>query len=225
MVALVKMNIHWTGLGEEGLTGCWFTPGGVSTLAALETAVNNARDEIAAASYKNYLIDIISADQSFDKLTAYYYADATAKASFGASAAFAGTGLVGGSSPNNPLQTAICCTLGTGHTGASYRGRMYLPATGISLVAGHQFDTTQTQNTVTMLAGTGTTDGLLWDMARALDAAGSGGSDPVVFSRKLNQENKVTTISADTRPDIQRRRAKSQVPIARKTSALYEYTG
>lgn len=225
MAPLVKFNLHWKGLGEEGLTGCWFTPGGVATLSALETACNNARDIIAAATYKSALTNILSSDQAYDKITAYLYLDPKLKATYGASASFAGAGIAGSSSPSLPLQTSLCVTLGTGHSGASYRGRMYLPATGAAMQAGHTIADVNVTPVANAIAGTSTTDGLLWDWARALDAAGTGGSDPVVYSRKLDLTNVITTVSIDNRPDVQRRRARSQVATSRVVKPYTAFTG
>lgn len=225
MVQLVKFNVHWSGLGEEGLTGCYFTPGGVDSLGALEDAANGARDEIAAATYKAAITNMLSSDQKIDKITAYYYADAKLPATFAASAAFAGGGLAGSSAPTLPLQTSCCVTLNTGHSGASYRGRMYFPATGVAMQAGHTFADVNITPLANAIAGTSTTDGLLWDFARALDAAGTGGSDPVVFSRKLDAFNVITSVSIDNRPDVQRRRAASQQPTATVTKPYIAFTG
>lgn len=218
MVAALKINLHWSGLGEEGQTGCYVSATGFTgSQAKVEEVAAAVRDSIAADSYLAQLKSMLSTDQKYDKVTAYFYGDANLKADFGAEAPFAAGGIVGSGAGFLPLQNSLCVTLHTAHSGASFRGRMYFPMTGGDPGAGHQYSSGLVTAVAEMVAGTTTTDSILFDFARAVDAAGDGGAFPAIYSRAKGLLTPITAVSVDSVPDTQRRRRGSLVALATAT--------
>lgn len=126
----------------------------------------------------------------------------------GAHAAFAGSHqynpAVAGTSPNLlPLQTSMVISLRTPLPSKRTRGRMYLPANACDMQAGHRFADTQVQSAVNSAvnwfavirtSGDGWFTGIMSDGAKLATPA------PSIFTE-------ITYVTADTKPDIQRRRA------------------
>lgn len=213
MVAnLVKLVVHGSGCGEEFAFGFYLGHCNAPTSEADLTTMLNAWDTnnntITTPSTWTQLKGLLSTDQTVDSLSAYYYADSTAPATF---LHHKTVNQVGSSANNLPLQLSAVATLSTARSGASYRGRMYIPVTGATTAGGHLIPTTyrdQVGNVATNLMG------------NALAAARAGAlGDPtrvVVFSRSKNSIQDVTSVSVDTKFDVQRRRAMKQ-PATRAT--------
>lgn len=107
---------------------------------------------------------------------------------------------VEGTSPLNcPAQTSVVCSLLTGISGRSFRGRSYWPALGLEI-------------TTDLVIGTGNApaeiaadfSGLLTMVAD--NAPGIEPTGPVVYSTVLDLVTPVTSISVGNVPDTQRRR-------------------
>jgi hypothetical protein len=131
-----------------------------------------------------------------------YYRNAQ-QAEFSAQALL-GTPAAGTGTSYMPLQQCFCITTLTPRPGASYRGRMYLPATGMTLDANRRFNgaaLSAVVNSVKQILAAGNVDGQY--------------GPPVVVSRTKTVATQITAIRYDLKPDIQRRRANRQSAGAR----------
>lgn len=213
MVAnLTKLVVHGSGLGEEFAFGFYLGRSSAITsesdLTTLLDGWDSRNNTVTTPSTTTNLKNCLSTDQTIDTLSAYFYADSTAPATF---LHHKTVSYAGGSSGNLPLQLCAVATLNTARSGASYRGRMYIPLTGASCDPGHKIPTLfrdQVGNVATNL------------MSNALAAARAGAlGDPtrcVVYSRAKNSIEDVKSVSVDVKFDVQRRRAMKQ-PAARST--------
>lgn len=136
---------------------------------------------------------------SFTTLTIYNYADTSGIAT--TSGQFIGTPVAGSSVSKNIDQCCIVVTLRTALSGSRHRGRMYFPATGGNLDANSLFASVDAQALVSGLAN---------DFHAVMAEAHFAGFPVSVISRVLSTGFPVTTLTADMRPDIQRRRANRQ---------------
>jgi hypothetical protein len=104
-------------------------------------------------------------------------------------------------SASMPGQVALVVSLLTGRPGASYRGRVYLPAGAAQVSVQGRIGTD--------VAGTIATDFAQW--IRDVETAGASILDPqlsaVVYSQVKGVANAITEVKVGTRLDIQRRRA------------------
>jgi len=107
----------------------------------------------------------------------------------------------------------MAITTGTDRIGASYRGRFYLPAHGQPLTdATHLFPVAKVQDIVDSLGTFFTNFNHAGDLAYVNEAQ--------VISRTLGTGQLITSLSADLRPDIQRRRANQQPNGGRVTAGV-----
>lgn len=118
-----------------------------------------------------------------------------------------------GTAPGHlPNQVCAVVTLRTDQSGRSYRGRMYLPAFGAALSTTGglfgQFDQTNCQTMVNDLA------------AAFQDLGASDAGTPVVVSPTRGVATLITSITMDTRADIQRRRANKQAAAVTVSAAV-----
>lgn len=108
---------------------------------------------------------------------------------------------VGGSGASfHPFQTSAVTSLRTALPGASGRGRLYWPATGVTLTVGTLRPSTA--NVVSHLAGVKT---YLSSIETSIEATLTGVA-LVVWSRKLLAQNVVTSLQMGDVLDVQRRR-------------------
>lgn len=225
MPNLFKMNVHWVGLNEEGQFGVWVATDTAQGQADTEAAAAQLRTLIAAAPYVGALTACLSPDQAYDKVSVYAYPSGATKAAYGADASFAGSGLVGTGTARNALQCSLVATLGTGHRGSSYRGRIYLPFTGKTFGTNHQAQNADVDAIQAALAGTANNQNLLDDFRRAGIQHNDTSANAVVWSRHLGIASPITSVRVDSRIDIQRRRAGKQVASYAKQGALQHFTG
>ena len=106
----------------------------------------------------------------------------------------------GSGSAVHPYQTSVVASLRTPRAGGSGRGRLYWPATGISLTP----STMRITNAVITAFRSGMAS-YLTAIATAIDAT-SPAPELVVWSRTLGTHSIVNRISAGDVPDVQRRR-------------------
>lgn len=111
---------------------------------------------------------------------------------------------IGGNSTSMPQQVALAISLDTGRPGASYRGRMYLPALGASIGGDGLLNVASTGPYAT-------------DMAQWIKDVGNAGATaidpqllPCVVSTTKNIATPITKVRVGNRLDIQRRRADKQ---------------
>lgn len=226
MPNLFKGNLHWTGLNEEGQFGLWVSVDTGQSQADTESAAATFRNFIASSTWKGALQACLAADQQFDKVSVYYYPAGATKATYGADAAFSGGGLVGSGTARNALQCSLVATLETGHRGASYRGRIYLPFTGKAFGTNHQAASADVDAVNAALAGTSPgNDNLLDSFRRACINHNDTSATNVVWSRHLGIASPITSVRVDSRVDIQRRRANKQVPAYSSRNTLQHFTG
>lgn len=213
MVAnLVKLVVHGSGLGEEWAFGFYLghcsAPASEADLTTMLDSWDTKNNTVTTPSTTTNLKNCLSPDQTVDSLSAYFYADSSAPATF---LHHKVVSYAGGSSGTLPLQLAAVATLNTARSGASYRGRMYIPLTGSTPGAGHVIPTIyqdQVGNVATNLMGNA--------LAAARAGALGDATRCVVFSRTKNSIQDVTSVSVDNKYDVQRRRAMKQAST-RKT--------
>ena len=118
-----------------------------------------------------------------------------------------GSAAAGTGSSYQDAQTACVFSLLTGRPGASYRGRVYLPALGATLSLG-RLPESQPAQLATGLAG------WLKDVTLAtLDFGGVGSTHPVVVSTTRGVLTQITSVRVGNRLDSQRRRAEGQEEV------------
>lgn len=174
---------------------------GLSNVLVANPADGNVLAARIALHFNNDLsaaaAQMMSTDQSFTTLLVYYYPAGGSHAAFIGTAPISSVGL---GTVQGALQQACVCTLNTGLAGRRNRGRMYFPASGTILVAGHWFSTTRTAALATALAT------FLTSVGADLTASAT----PSVLSLTGSSAQVVTQVAVDQRPDVQRRRANKQ---------------
>lgn len=172
------------------------------------TNANDSAAAIASAFQAHYgaIKALMSTDSTYDEIRLYGYPTGGPTATYVGAAPV--TGGAGSGSGSGPLQQAMVMTLRTGLAGRSHRGRMYLPAFGLNL-SGHIFASTPTSDAVEAVAA----------FLSAVNDAFPGG--PVcVVSQTLSTATAVTSVDADYRADVQRRRANRQPTGGRSSATL-----
>lgn len=149
---------------------------------------------ITTSTFDTAIAGCLSTDSGLDKVRVYGYPTGGTVATAVGEKALA-TPVAGTSSFSGILQQSLVVTLLTAQSSRRSRGRMYLPAQGLGL-AGHQWSVSQVTTVVNGLKS-------LFDNLNANGAIG----DVSVISNVGTTSNLVTALRADTKPDIQRRRA------------------
>ena len=181
------------GAAEIFETGFWYT----GDVPVTESDANNLAAEVASqleGPTLTVLKSLIASDTGYDEVRVYSYVTGGSRADYIGTAPITGGGGTGGDA--SPLQQCMCVTLETGFAGRTARGRMFLPANGTTLDAGHIFDTVTTTAVV----------GAIADFFSGLNGIGTGNHVAVV-SPTASVARSVVAVSTDQRPDIQRRRA------------------
>lgn len=140
------------------------------------------------------LAAILDPQSAYTAIRGYYYAIAGAGATYQADHAIAG-GSGTSSRELKPAQTSLVASLRTGRPGRSYRGRMFLPATGVEL----------TQSTFAF-AGAEAISEAMADFFSGINRDIATAKVHVVSDTR-STSTQVTYVSVDHRIDIQRRRA------------------
>jgi hypothetical protein len=201
---LVRWSLIGSGVGEAFQTGFW-TRGEISSESMLNDCVSAfvlAMRSTASALPK--LRSILTSDQSYDKVRAYFYANPTAPATYIAEAPIAHADGVGAVAlPSNPLQLAICASLKTARSGASYRGRMFIPATGTD-TSSHRASSTVCDDIATAVSE------ILWEASVSISSSGASARGvPVVYSPTKGTDEEVLQVDVDNVLDtIRARRGK-----------------
>lgn len=223
--SLVKYVLHWSGLGEEGQTGWYVAPSGGIDHAGLQAAADGMAGKFAADnSWGQELRKWLGVYQAFDKISVYNYPTGNSPAADVAESPIAPSRGQGQGMNFHPLQAAVCVTLHTGRPGASYRGRLYLPATGIQMPA-HRFLQADLDRLASQIGGdsaglTDNIDGMLWDSERELAQGSAGAGTAVVRSVAKHLATAIKSVSVDDIPDTQRRRAQSLTPTYRANHTM-----
>lgn len=197
--------------GEIWSTGFW-VHGGVPTSAGEANALAElAFDEFLAnddsGAMRISIEDLMNAATSLTDIKAYCYPTGGPTAPYIGDYVLptAKVGTVGGHLPN---QVAIVLTLRTGIAGRRHRGRMYLPMTGLTMAADGQVAQTDlaTQTDAWALAFSD------WNAADTPKI--------VVVSQVGTAYTPVTSVTMDSRADVQRSRAASEAILRRSVGAL-----
>lgn len=202
----VRVVFHGTAPGGEiWETGFWMMNTGVvsqanaDALAFTLVAEFNATDDSGAMRIT--MQQIGGATYSWTTIRVYAYPDGGTKAAFIGESVLA-TPVAGLHSTVLPNQCALVLTLLTGAAGRSQRGRMYLPCNALNLQTSGQAAPTD----ISPIAAA-------WAKAFT-DINASTTGKIVVVSQKLVAARNVTSVRADTKIDIQRRRANKQQAVA-----------
>lgn len=196
----------------------WFKPTTIGVHVPSSNAdANDALDAMTTGdewdALVGALVSMIQASGGADTAKLYCYPSGgpTASAIASKHLTVAGTGSTG----TTPLQTCMVATLLTGQAGRSYRGRIYVPAPNAAIGTDHQFTTGFTD-----VVGNGLADYLTW--IKTADILGSDeGMYGSVVSVQRSVATPITSVRVDTKPDVQRRRAKSLTPT---TTTSYPVT-
>lgn len=161
--------------------------------------------ESPVAAWANAFAPIWAQDTQYDKMDLYAYSPDSGRAH--SQSQLTPTAIVGMSGQNHPGQVSLVQSLRTNLAGASHRGRMYAPATGVSLQANLQLTQTQCND----LAGA---TGSLLTAINQTNLAGHGltATACVIASRTTQTYTAIDEVVTDSRPDIQRRRADKLLP-------------
>lgn len=185
--------------GEEFTVGFWLA---IAAPVIDFVTANQVAADLAAlieADHDTGPVDLITTNAGYDELRCYFYGATPGDTAdyIGAAPLTTMTGQAGGG--GMPLQVSLTMTFETGLPGASRRGRCYVPAIGAGLSQGQL---TQAD----LDAQTAWWKNLFDDIAASTDFD----ANAVVMSRKLGVASAVNAVSADSRLDIQRRRANKE---------------
>lgn len=212
MTNIAKAVLHGSGVGEEFAIQANYQLDGPLSLTDINAIVAAWAGALGTTTKSN-LLGLISTDQSYDQFSLYYYASTPNDP-----ATYVGktslTGFTGTGTGKNPLQVACCVTTHSDFAGASHRGRMYLPMTGIGI-------STHTLGSAAVDQATAAAQGFIQDTYATIIAHSAVTSARAgVFSPKNNNMTPITSVSSDNVVDIQRRRAASQVASYKKTLSV-----
>lgn len=193
--------------GEKFQTGFWVSE-------APSDAAATTADAQAVATYLNaHWADVgsptshLSAGGQYELVTVYSYPSGGPDASYVGTAAL--TGGSGTGTQSYPDQCSMCVSLHTGLSGRTHNGRMYIPYLAGGALSAGQIGSSLLNNYATWWKTT--FDGI--------NSAVSPGFT-VVLSQKLGTAQRVTSLSIDSRMDIQRRRADREVVSYKATATL-----
>lgn len=162
---------------------------------------------VAGSGWINYLKAFISPSQRYSGVSAYGYSGTPDDDATGSSDGIIGVAQgTGTGAARLPLQTALVATVKTALTGASYRGRLYLPYTAGALGSNHQVSNDDTDAFVAIAGILLEQMQIAWGSTDSSSASGEVG----VWSPTKNLFTIATHVTVDTRTDVQRRRAANQ---------------
>lgn len=208
------MRLAWTGKltgGDIWNISFWFRPSVAgahvpSTNADAATALAQLTSGTAFTTARGAIMGCMRSGELLTGYTLYCYPNGGPTAT----AIAASTVNVGGLGSGNPLpvQIARAVTTLTGQAGRSFRGRFYIPATGLQITAG---DLQFTDNGATLLSGVA---GWL------VDQRTSNSWNACVVSTVRSTSTPITQLRTDSRPDVQRRRANRQAVTSRTVQSV-----
>jgi hypothetical protein len=202
----ISTNDRWnTGIWCDGIVTTW-------TQAQLDTLCTNALADFNSTFWSNATSGWKAQCNSAANLSqcnAYLYSPGgtlalQSQALMTAAAGTSGTIL--------PDFISLCASIITGKFGRSYRGRMFLPATGSGVSSGNSSSSTLVQAHADHLAahmnnlGSGVGGALL--------------ATPVVYSRHLDVITTITRVTIDNKFDTQRGRKSRDVASAKFTHSV-----
>ena len=192
--------------GEIWDTSLWWTGLPIASAADANTFADAITQMWVPGDYGG-ISSLWASDTHLTEIRLYHYAAGGSSATYIGVSVFP-TAIAGVGSTQHPLQVACCVTLQTALAGRSHRGRMYWPANGVAVTA-HQMNEATTEGVSETMAT------LLGDLSDTL-AAGYA----IVMSNALSASTQLTAVRADSRLDVQRRRANRSAALYSTTTSL-----
>jgi hypothetical protein len=199
--------------GEIWQYGLWFQGNLPTSNAAAATAADlEMADEAgtSTSSIWNVLKSFVPPSISLQSVRVDSYNTGGPSVNFSGISTHAAVPGTAASTQLLPNQVALCMSLVSDTAGKSGRGRVYLP---VSIVSGIY----SSNNGLFVTSGL---NSLLSAFKAKFDDDAAVGQVAVVVSRLHTIAHPITVISADTRPDIQRRRANRMTGITRVSVAV-----
>jgi len=207
-VDLVKVNLVGHLPGSEVFNwGFWLAPSVDQTQSQLNTMATDIAALITSTTF-SYAKSMVDSSSGYDKVRLYSYPSGFQTAQKVAEADI--TGVTGTGTSYHPLQAALVVTTQTGTPGGRNRGRYYLPASAVSLGSDHQIASATLLN-VTLEQQT---------FLNAVNQVTNVLSACVVSRVGIGSNRYITQIVADSRLDVQRRRANKETVTAKSVRAI-----
>lgn len=197
----VRIVLGGTISGAQGWsTGFACALGGAPTLAEMQAIVDKAAfasDALWHAGGSANLAGINAPDTRQTSVKGYYYPAGSGAATVQAEQATFPSPLLGTSGAFAPAVTCLVASMMTGVPGKSFRGRMYLPATGLTIGADHNITQALCGAIANRLAA-------FFDSVQAVILSSGGVNVGVAGKTAFTAVNRIVI---DSEPDVQRRRA------------------
>lgn len=215
---MLRVVLHWSGLGEEGSIGFNYVGSQAShTEAQLADAIGAAdvllNTSTTPSTWTN-LATLLYTSQKFDSLTLYEYDLASEPASRSAQLVVSHPGTIATAGPT--LQQALVVSTLTGASGARNRGRQYWPGQKYNVQPSNGLIQSTLADQMVGYAAS-FNDDVRSGLSGSLDIAALNLS---VYSRASDSSRPVTSMVVDNRLDTQRRRAQSLTPTYRATQTI-----
>jgi hypothetical protein len=192
-------------------TGFWInTNGSTYTSTELNTLATAIRDAWVTNCRATWC-SLMHSDQQWKEVRTYWYNGGPTPNQAQAVGVSTITGAAGTISTKTSLAHALVATLKSNFAGRSYRGRMYLPATGYGYQTG-----TWTYSTTGLQAVADSVGNLFG----TINGWASPIRDVVIVSPLKTATSKVVSVVVDDKPDIQRRRMNKIVQANEYTKAV-----
>jgi hypothetical protein len=200
----VRVSMLGVGPGSEQWDVSFWLNGAAPTGAIganeLAVAIREAWKTTARTAHRA----LISNDMRWSEFRVYSYPLGGPKAqAIGSALIDTADGTGSAAVAQQPLQSCIVATLLTGLAGRRFRGRMYLPATGLLMQSTHLLAASDATTQSSAMAN-------FFGAVNALSTVGN----VVVMSQTAGSSTPVTTIRVDNKVDIQRRRANKLAPTS-----------
>lgn len=199
------LNGHMQG-GEEFHWGVWLNnvPADEADAQLWAQVVVGEFTSSALSALAGFLMP----DSGYDSATVYGYPTPGLPAAVVGT--YAVTGGVGTSTnPELPEQCCFVVTTRTGFPGRSRRGRMYIPVNSATLTD-HQLTSVVAGSALSAVS----------DFLEGLNQSGTIDTRAVVMSETLGNTSFITEVTADSRLDIQRRRANREAVLSTHTEPV-----
>lgn len=182
-------------------SGFWLVGSGSTTSAELTSLAAAVATVLQDTSHPGGMTEVATVLwnglTNWNKISAYYYAGGSDK-SAAVGEHFISPPLAGATGGGLPNQVASVMSLRTDLTGRSHRGRMFMPATGVSLNEDGQMSTAP----VVALA-----QNWAWTFGQL---KGFGYGTPSIVSAKLDTTTPISSVVVTTKLEVMRSRANHQ---------------
>lgn len=214
MVAVTRWVLRGSGFGESFSISGAVEGVDINSQADAQNYVDAAADDDNIGPGLLDMRTLMAPEQHWDTLRVYHYENDNLAASYVASSGVTAPGRTGTGTGRGVLQACCVVTLNTARSGASYRGRLFLPAAGAVLDTDHQFTAAD------LLNATAGVSGVIRAIARPSGNAQGSNGYASVYSPTKHVVTHITSCRSDSRADIQRSRADDQVPARSHTEPV-----